>query len=54
VQSLQDFSIDAKTELPGVVEWSPEAALVKLKQALTSTHCLGLPDHTKTFNLFIS
>ncbi|XP_026189541.1 uncharacterized protein LOC113146384, partial [Mastacembelus armatus] len=31
-----------------------ETAFTELKQALSSTPCLGLPDHTKPFNLFVS
>lgn len=37
------------------IQWTAEdmKALEKLKQLLTSSPCLGLPDHSKPFNLFV-
>lgn len=56
IQPQQDCIYGRKMEVSEVVEWTPEAelALIKLKQALMSTPCLGLPDHTKPFHIFVS
>ena len=38
----------------GKIRWTPEGlqAVDKLQQLLTSSRCLGLPDHSKSFNPF--
>ena len=45
-----------KLAMSDKIEWTTEAldALTTLKQALTKSPCLGLPNHEKPFNLFVA
>ncbi|XP_041753029.1 uncharacterized protein LOC121581603 [Coregonus clupeaformis] len=55
VQPLSDLIHGHKMAMNDKIQWTPEGleAFDKLKQLLTSSPRLGLPDHSKPFNLFV-
>ncbi|XP_024234276.1 uncharacterized protein LOC112217899 isoform X2 [Oncorhynchus tshawytscha] len=55
VQLLADLIYGHKMAMSDKIKWTPEGltALTKLKQLMTTSPCLGLPDHSKPLNLFV-
>lgn len=55
VQPLADLIYGHKMAMNDKMKWTPEGltALTRLKQLMTTSPCLGLPDHSKPFNLFL-
>lgn len=55
VQQLSDLIYGHKMAANYLIKWTPEPklSLTRLKQLLTSSPCLGLPDHEKVFNLLV-
>jgi hypothetical protein len=55
VQPLADLIYGHKMAMIDKIKWTPEGltALTRLNQLMTTSPCLGLPDHSKPFNLFV-
>lgn len=53
VQPLVDLIDGHKMATNDKMKWTPEglSALTRLKYLMTTSPCLGLPDHSKLFNL---